>query len=68
MSGDRAQLPTETGYYHHMTGQGREEIVFVDFRGGSFWVKKMGVGREYPLSEDKGSFGARVALPSELFE
>ena len=57
--------PNESGYYYHFNGHHLEEIVYVEFMHGSFWVKKLRNNDSYPLSEDKGEFGERIKLPSE---
>lgn len=55
--------PTESGWYHHTNGRGKEEIVFIDFSYG-FFVHKIS-GELYLLDDDRGVFGERILLPSE---
>jgi len=57
--------PSESGYYHHTNGHGGEEIVYLDFSLGGFWVHKLRDHNSYPLEQDKGEFGDRIELPSE---
>ena len=55
-------LPVEPGWYHHRTGNGMEEIVYVDFMPArGFRMRKIN-GGYYFLD---GQFGPRIPLPSE---
>ena len=56
---------TEIGYYHHTNGKGREEIVYVDFYNGCYYVTKHGRSDEQLIDHVIGAFGDRIPLPSE---
>ena len=57
--------PNESGYYYHVNGHGVEEVVYLSWSMGSFWIHKIKQNDSYPLSEDKGKFLNRIQLPSE---
>jgi hypothetical protein len=65
VSKDNKVKPTESGYYFHTNGHGNEEIIYLEYSFGSFWIHKIGQGDGYSIDEDKGFFGERISLPSE---